>query len=78
MESITVILNTHLNLAQNMIVNTTTVFVSLETVLVSSLSNKVITPFNGVHIHVPAIFISNISKDQSVSLRVSYITHPNF
>lgn len=72
MTAITASINVHLTIGQNIIINTTELFVSLESNLAASLSNKTIVPFDGAQIHLPPLFISNLNESDVVSLRVSY------
>jgi len=66
-----------MNIGQQMTMNTSSVFVSLETASISSLSNKIIQPFTNAQIQIPSIFNSTLSNDGTVSLRVSlfFIIH---
>ncbi len=66
-----------MNIGQHMTMNTPSVFVSLETASISSLSNKIIQPFTNAQIQIPSIFNSTPSNDVTVSLRVSlyFIIH---
>ena len=68
--SITAALNIHLNVGQNLTMNTTSVFVSLETVSFQSLTNKLIRQVANAQIRLPAQINSNQSSNSSVSLRV--------
>lgn len=68
--SITAALNIHLNVGQNLTMNTTSVFVSLETVSFQSLANKLISQVANAQIRLPAQINSNQTSNSSVSLRV--------
>ena len=68
---ITAALNVHLNIGQNTIMNTSSVFVSLETASMASLSNKLIQQVGNAEIRLPSIFNSTLNSNRSVSLRVS-------
>jgi hypothetical protein len=63
-------LNIHLNIRQSLTMNTSSVFMSLETISINSLSNKVIQQVGNAQIYLP----SNITNDdQTVSLRVCFL-----
>ena len=53
-------LNIHLNIGQNLTMNTSSIFMSLETISIESLSNKFIQPIGNAQIHIPSNFNSNI------------------
>jgi len=55
-----------------MIMNSLTLLVSLETTTIESLSNKLIQQVGNAYIHIPLNFESNLTKNTSISLRVSY------
>jgi hypothetical protein len=71
LSSITAALNIHLNIGQNTIMNTSAVFVSLETASISSLPSKLIQQVGNAEIRLPSIFNSILNSKGSVSLRVS-------
>ena len=71
MTAITAALKVHLNVGQNMTVNTTAVFVSWEMGLKTSLINKTIHPFDNAQIRLPSTLNSNLSGNDVFSLRVS-------
>ncbi len=56
----------HLNIEQYLIINTSEIFMSLETITVQSLTNKTIKQMGHTLIHIPLNFNSN----QTISLRV--------
>ncbi|CAF4809049.1 unnamed protein product [Rotaria socialis] len=58
--------NVHLTVGQNTTVNTASVFTSLEKTLVSSLSNKRISPLGSAQIHIP--LSSNLTQSDTVSV----------
>ncbi|CAM4932617.1 unnamed protein product [Rotaria socialis] len=64
--AIAVAFNVHLTVGQNTTVNTTSVFTSLEKTLVSSLSNKRISPLGSAQIHIP--LSSNLTQSDTVSV----------
>jgi hypothetical protein len=61
-------LNIHLNLGQDLAINTAQVFFSLETLLMQSLSNKTIQQIGHAQIHIPSVF----NKNKMISLRVCF------
>jgi len=63
-------LNIHLNIGQNMMMNSSSLFMSLETSLFESVSNKFIQQIGNSHIHLPSNFNSNAMNNQTISLRV--------
>jgi hypothetical protein len=71
LSSITTALNVHLNIGQSMVMNTTEVFVSMETASIASLSNKLIQQVGNSQIRIPSIFNSSLNNNASVSLQVS-------
>ena len=69
--SITAALRIHLNVGQNLIMNVSSAFVSMETASVESLPNRVIEQVGGAQIRMPANFTMTVPIKRSVSLRVS-------
>jgi hypothetical protein len=69
---LTAALNVHLNIGQNVTMNTSSAFMSLETVSIESLSNKVIEQVGGSQIRLPSDFNSIINTNEAVSLRVRF------
>ncbi len=67
---ITSSLNIHLNIGQNLIMNTSSVFMSLETTSISSLTNKLIQQVGNAQIRIPSNFNLITNDDTSISLRV--------
>ncbi len=68
---LTSILNIHLNIGQNLTINTSEVFMSLETITIDHLSNKQIQQVGNAQIHIPSNLTSNINKNLSrISIRV--------
>ena len=59
-------LNIHLNVGQTQTINTSSVFMSLETISSQSLANKTIQPFGNAQITLP----STLTNNQTLSLRV--------
>jgi hypothetical protein len=67
-------LNIHLNIGQNSIINTSSVFMSLQTLSVESLSNIVVQQIGiNTQIHMPSTFSLNISNTSTISLRVRFL-----
>jgi hypothetical protein len=66
-------LNIHLNIGQNMIINTSQVFMSLETTAIESLSNKLLKLVGNGQIQLPKDFNSNIINNRRISIRVSLV-----
>ena len=69
-------LNIHLNLGQSFVVNTSSTFMSIETLSATSLSKREIRPMEGVSILLPSL--TNLSLT-SISLRVCspHLSHPH-
>jgi hypothetical protein len=67
---LTSILNIHLNIGQNLTINTSEVFMSLETVTMNSFLNKQIQQVGNAQIHIPTNFTSNLNKNSKISIRV--------
>jgi hypothetical protein len=63
-------LNIHLNIGQNLTINTSEVFMSLETLTMDFLSNKQIQQVGNAQISIPTNFNSNINKNSTISIRV--------
>jgi hypothetical protein len=70
MSLLTSALNIHLNIGQNLVMNTSSVFMSLETITIKSLSNKLVQQTGNAQIQIPSNFESNSTNDASISLRV--------
>jgi hypothetical protein len=68
-------LRIHLNTGQETIMNTSGVFMSLETRSIESLSNKVITQVGDSQIHLPPTVKANITDNQAVSIRVCSVNN---
>ena len=65
-------LNIHLNIGQETIMNTSDVFMSLETRSIVSLSNKMITQGGNSKIQLPSILKTSLSAYQTISIRVCF------
>ena len=64
-------LNIHLNIGQNMTMNTSEVFMSLETLSMESLFNKSIKQVGNAEINLPLEFNLN-NNNQTILLRVCF------
>ncbi|CAF4233203.1 unnamed protein product, partial [Adineta steineri] len=62
-------LHINLNIGQSLTINTSSIFLSLETISIESLSNKIIQQIGNAQIHFPSNFNSTINHNQIVSLR---------
>jgi hypothetical protein len=69
---ITSALNIHLNIGQNMTMNLSSVFMSLERISFQSLTNKLINQIENAQIYIPSNFHSNLNDNKPVSLRVCF------
>lgn len=67
---ITAALNIHLNVGQNTTINTSSVFISMETLSMTGLSNKTIKQVGGAQIHIPLNFNLTINDSENVFVRV--------
>ena len=65
-------LNIHLNIGQNTTINTSSVFVTMETASPNALASRVLEPMAGAQIRLPSTLQVNTTDNaSSVSLRVS-------
>ncbi|CAF1071686.1 unnamed protein product [Adineta steineri] len=62
-------LNIHINIGQNFLINTSSVFMSLETISIESLSNKSIKPIQNSRIYIPSNIRLNTATNSSISIR---------
>ncbi|CAM4981739.1 unnamed protein product, partial [Rotaria socialis] len=62
-------LNIHLNLGQNLTVNTSSIFMSMETISVGSLSNKSIEQIGDARIQMPSNLQFNSTDSSSLSIQ---------
>ncbi|CAF1216235.1 unnamed protein product, partial [Adineta ricciae] len=69
MSLLTNALNLHLNIGQNLTMNTSAVFMSLETLQLESLANKSTRQAENAYIHIPSNLQVNLSANSAVSLR---------
>jgi hypothetical protein len=63
----------HLNIGQNQTMNTSSVFLSVETTSIESLSNKVIQQAGNAQIRIPSSFNLSTNDNTSISLRVCFL-----
>ena len=73
---LTAALKVHLNLGQQLLMNTSSIFVSMETVSINSLTNRTIQPMSNAHIRLPTTMLDP-SNNQTISLRVRSSSHQN-
>ncbi len=66
-------MNIDLNIGQSMAINSSSVFMSLETISFQSLSNKLIGQVENAHIQIPSNFSSNSNINGTISLRVCFL-----
>jgi hypothetical protein len=62
----------HLNVGQNQIVNSSSVFLSVETTSIGSLPNKIIQQAGDAQIRIPSSFTLTSDGSTSISLRVRF------
>jgi len=65
---LTSILNIHLNIGQKFLINTSEIFMSLETITVQTLLNKTIQQIGNGQIFIPSNF--HLNYNETISLRV--------
>ena len=65
---LTKILQTHINIGQNCTINTSALFLSLETISVASLSNRIVQLTENAQVHLPSS-LTNINST-TISIRV--------
>jgi hypothetical protein len=66
-------LNIHLNIGQNTIINTSNVFMSLETQTIEYISNKIIKQVENSQIYIPSTFNTNTTNNQIILIRVCFV-----
>jgi hypothetical protein len=64
-------LNIYLNIGQKLIMDTSQVFMSLETKSIESLSNQLVKQVGNAQIQFPSNCNSNLSDNAKISIRVS-------
>ena len=69
---LTSLLNIHLNIGQNLTINTPQIFMSLETITVQALSNKTIEQIGNSQMFIPSNIYLSLNKSQTISLRVCF------
>jgi len=80
-ETISLMTNTlriHLNIGQQLIINSSSVFLSDETTSISSLSNKLIQQIGDAQIRIPSSFNLTTDDNSAISLRVCFYHCYNF
>ena len=79
MSLLTTTLMKHLNIGQRVTIDTSDVFMSLETATVAALSNKSIVLAENASVHIPFDFRSNcLNNSSAVALRVRRPSHQFF
>ncbi|CAF4427649.1 unnamed protein product, partial [Adineta steineri] len=62
-------LNIHLNIGQSSLMNTSQSFVSLETISIASLKDRLVKQVESAQFSIPSDFILNTTSNSSISLR---------
>ncbi|CAF0940715.1 unnamed protein product [Adineta steineri] len=62
-------LNIHLNIGQNYLINTSQTFMSLETISIQSLKDRLVKQVENAQFNIPSDFILNTTSNSSISLR---------
>ncbi|CAF4139161.1 unnamed protein product, partial [Adineta steineri] len=62
-------LNIHLNIGQSSLMNTSQSFVSLETISIASLKDRLVKQVENAQFNIPSDFILNTTSNSSISLR---------
>ncbi|CAF1484404.1 unnamed protein product, partial [Adineta steineri] len=62
-------LNIHINIGQNYLMNTSQSFVSLETISIQSLKDRLVKQIENAQFNIPSDFILNTTSNSSISLR---------
>lgn len=70
---ITSSLHIHLNLGQNLTINTSQTFMSFETISMEAFKNRIIQQVGNAQFQIPSNFTLNTTDNSSISLRVSFI-----
>ena len=73
MRLLTAALNAHLNIGQNLSMSSSSMFVSLQTQTLESISNKIIQQPGRGKIRIPTNFTSTLLNNQTISLQVRLI-----
>ena len=73
---LTATLNVHLNVGQDLTMNTSQVFMSLETRSIESLANKQIKQVGNAQIRLPSNFQADLTGNSAVSIRVCLFSFP--
>lgn len=70
MSLITSALNMHMNIGQNLLIDSSTIFMSIERTSAASLANKIIDQVGGAQIRIPSTLTLITNDNTSISLRV--------
>ncbi|CAF1460939.1 unnamed protein product [Adineta steineri] len=71
-------LNIHLNIGQSSLMNTSQSFVSLETISIASLKDRIVKQVENAQFNIPSDFILNTTANSSISLRSRVDTLASF
>ncbi|CAF1320727.1 unnamed protein product [Adineta steineri] len=71
-------LNIHLNIGQSSLMNTSQSFVSLETISIASLKDRLVKQVENAQFNIPSDFILNTTSNSSISLRSRVDTLASF
>ena len=69
--SVTAALKVHVNTGQNLIMNGSSTFVSMETASIESLTNRVVEQAGGAQFRLPSNFTLTAPNNRPISIRVS-------
>ncbi|CAF4361876.1 unnamed protein product, partial [Adineta steineri] len=75
---LTASLNIHLNIGQKYRMNTSQSFVSLETISIQSLKDRLVKQVENAQFSIPSDFILNTTSNSSISLRVIFYNLNHF
>jgi hypothetical protein len=67
----------HLNIEQFLIINTSSIIISLQKIRINTIPNKTIQLNDNAQIRFPSIIKFNLSQDSSVLLEVSLFVKTN-
>ena len=71
-------LHIHLNLEQNLTFETPNAFMSLDTVQIESLPNRILSPVANAAIRLPEQFTSSVNNQSTISFRVCLLSSVDF
>lgn len=72
---ITLTLNIHLNIGQSLTMSSSQSFMSLETISIDSLENKIIQQVGNAQFQMPSNLSFSTSNRSSISLRVCFLSN---